>query len=252
MKSFKTFIEASITKEYDPTPGGMEWGTEKGTDYYKRLTPGQTPGQDQTVEPESSADYDYNFSEEDLTALNYSADNFSWEDAINFGLYDDDELEEEEADYDDNELEAQEEEYLQQGDINEVLSTQGRLKRRFTARRNRQKLTNARRLALRRGSSPDRLKRRSVRGARSMVYKRLMSGRKKAGMPPAEKQRMEAMMKRFNPLVSRLAVRILPNMRKMELHRMKTRSSRKPQHSKKYKASKPINTSSKSSKKTKK
>ena len=29
------------TREYDPTPGGMEWGTDKGDDYYRDLTPGQ-------------------------------------------------------------------------------------------------------------------------------------------------------------------------------------------------------------------
>ena len=28
---------------YDPTPGGMEWGTDKGDNYYRSLTPGQTP-----------------------------------------------------------------------------------------------------------------------------------------------------------------------------------------------------------------
>ena len=26
--------EVNETKEYDPTPGGMEWGTDKGDDYY--------------------------------------------------------------------------------------------------------------------------------------------------------------------------------------------------------------------------
>ena len=63
-----------------------------------------------------------------------------------------------------------------------------------------------------------------------------MGGRKSAGMPPAEKARMETMMKRFNPIVSRLAVRMIPKMRKMELSRMKSRSAKKPAHSKKYKA----------------
>ena len=28
---------------YDPTPGGMEWGTDKGDNYYRSLTPGQSP-----------------------------------------------------------------------------------------------------------------------------------------------------------------------------------------------------------------
>ena len=28
-------------ERYDPTPGGMEWGTPQGTDYFKSLTPGE-------------------------------------------------------------------------------------------------------------------------------------------------------------------------------------------------------------------
>ena len=124
--------------------------------------------------------------------------------------------------------------------LDEVLSVQGRLKRRFAARKNRQKLKVARNIALRRGSSPDRLKKRATRGARSMVYKRLLKGRDKSSMPPAEKARFERLIVMYQPLIQRFAQRMLPKMRKMEITRMKNRRGKAPQKSKKYKASKPI------------
>jgi len=255
--------------EYDPTPGGMEWGTDKGTEYFKKLTPGEekakktelikpinTPIQvkencgceDIEVETEKdNSKHEYRkqneaeadtLTDEDIKSLEAEAENFTWEDALSLHLYDDDELE----DITD---------YHSDINITEVLSVQGRLKRRFSARRNRQKLKVARQIALRRGSSPERLKKRAVRGARGMVYKRLLRGRNRANLPPAERSRLETMVKRFAPLVSRLAVKMLPNMRKMEIARMKSRGSKKAQVSKKYKPAKPIKSSSQKSKKAK-
>jgi len=124
--------------------------------------------------------------------------------------------------------------------ITEVLSLQGRLKRRFAARKNRQKLKVARNIALRRGSTPDRLKKRATRGARGLVYKRLLRGRSKTNMPPAEKARLEKMLQLYAPLVQRLSVRLLPNMRKMEIQRMKNRKGSAAKKSKKYKAARPV------------
>ena len=112
-------------------------------------------------------------------------------------------------------------------------------KRKFSARKNRQKLKVARGIALRRGSSPDRLKKRATRGARGMVYKRLLKGRDKSKLPPAEKGRLEKLIGMYAPLVSRLAVRMLPGMRKMEIQRMKNRKGGAATKSKKYKAAKP-------------
>ena len=128
--------------------------------------------------------------------------------------------------------------------LDEVLSVQGRLKRKFAARKNKQKLRVARNIALRRGSSPDRLKKRAVRGARNMVYKRLLKGRDKSSMPPAEKARFEKLIGMYKPLVQRFAVRMLPRMRKMEINRMKNRKGKLPQKAKKYKASRPISKAS--------
>ena len=170
----------------------------------------------------------------DVNELEKLALEFTFDDAIHLGLYDQEELTEDDFDgdndpFDDHEI-----------NITEVLSVQGRLKRRFAAKRNKQKLRVARRIALRRGSTPDRLKRRAVRGARLMVYKRLLRGRDRAGLPPAEKQRLERMITRFEPLVSRISVKLLPQMRKNEIKRLTQRGRMKPKSSKKFKPAKPI------------
>jgi hypothetical protein len=38
-------------ERYDPTPGGMEWGTPQGTDYFKSLTPGEGKEREKPLKP---------------------------------------------------------------------------------------------------------------------------------------------------------------------------------------------------------
>ena len=83
-----------------------------------------------------------------------------------------------------------------------------------------------------------------------MVYKRLLRGRDRAGLPPAEKARLERMIQRFQPLVSRISVNLLPQMRKNEIKRLTTQGRMKAKTSKKFKAAKPVRSASQ--KKTKK
>ena len=269
-------------------PGSMEWGTDVGDNYYRSLTPGQTPTNKKAllkpldikaIKPEDvkarlrqkitedfelghikhrQADHtkhQYPIDNEidaqwksnvdgiltgayeggeitmqDVRELEDEVENYTFEDALEDGLYDPDELMDMDFDGDEyNDIE-----------ITEALSVQGRMKRRFAARRNRQKLRVARRIALRRGSTPDRLKRRAVRGARLMVYKRLLRGRDRAGLPPAEKARLERMITRFQPLVNRISVKLLPQMRRNEIKRLTNRGKVGATKSKKYKAAKPI------------
>ena len=342
MKSFRDFLYED--SRYNPKPGGHEWGTPQGTEYYKSLTPGQNNPKEDPIKPlnikarkpedekagtkitegqkkvkvtqrvitkpsiekieeierhgvpkdatkaqlkkirssDSSskgakqlAHWKLNMHHEDVQRLSaekskeeYPKKNadeapdidmmmtggegntfiddadvneleklaleFTFDDAIHLGLYDQEELTEDDFDDDDDPFDDYE------INITEVLSVQGRLKRRFAAKRNKQKLRVARRIALRRGSTPDRLKRRAVRGARLMVYKRLLRGRDRAGLPPAEKQRLERMITRFEPLVSRISVKLLPQMRKNEIKRLTQRGRMKPKSSKKFKPAKPI------------
>ena len=167
---------------------------------------------------------------EDVLALDKEAEDITFDQEVDMGLYDDDELEQDDFDGDP----------LNDIEIMEVLSVQGRMKRRFAARRNRQRLKVSRSIALRRGSTPDRLKRRATRGARLMVYKRLLRGRDRSKLPPAEKARLEGMIKKFQPLVNRIAVKLQPQIRKNEIKRMAARGKKSATASKKYKAAKPI------------
>ena len=180
-------------------------------------------------------------SKDDIAHLYAEIDNMTDEQMDEYGFWDDCDCEDD-CDCNDYESDVEWEDGIgDEVEITEVLSVQGRLKRKFAARKNRQKLRVARNIALRRGSSPDRLKKRAVRGARNMVYKRLLRGRDKSAMPPAEKARFERLIGMYKPLVQRFAQRMLPKMRKMEITRMKNRSGKKPQKSKKYKAARPVN-----------
>lgn len=263
---------------YNSEMGVMDWGSPKGTTYMKDNTPGESQEACSSCEGAGCSHCDYRgthsrkieaqakFAEEteagetkkkyredntevapeagivpltkdDLAHLYAEIETMTEDDMEAYGFFDDDE------DDDEDELESSidwEDFDMEEVDIMEVLSVQGRLKRKFSARKNRQKLKVARNIALRRGSAPDRLKKRAVRGARNMVYKRLLKGRDKSAMPPAEKARFERLIGMYKPLIQRFAQRMLPKMRKLEINRMKNRKGKAAQKSKKYKASRPI------------
>jgi len=230
--AFKNMLHDAFLGEeildYDPTPGHMEWGTPQGTKYMKQMTPGETEAgetkkkyrEDNEEEAET-----LELSSDDIRALEYEADHLTFKQMIELGMYDDEDFE---ISDDDPHSEV---------NVTEALSIQGRLKRRFAARKNKQKLRVARKIALRRASSPDRMRKRARRGARAMVYKRVLRGRNKAQMPPSERARFEKMLDtRFSAIISRLQVRMLPQMRRKEIARLKSRSGKKATVSKKYKA----------------
>ena len=178
------------------------------------------------------------FTEPEIEALEHEVDELSFEDMMGLGMYDKDELEDFEA-FD------QDVDWHDEVQITEVLSIQGRMKRRFAARRNRQKLKVARMRAARRAADPTRLKRRATRGARNMLKNRIARGRDLSALPPAEKARIEGMVMRFSGLVSRIAQRMIPIVRKNEMKRLKSGSRQKSQKAKKYNPKKALASASK-------
>ena len=162
-------------------------------------------------------------SAEDIQQLLTKADNLSIDDMKDLGIIDEEEPEEE-LEIDTAEVQ-----------VTEALTPLGRIKRRQAARRNKTKLKLARVRALKRAGGNARIKLRATRGARNLMYKRLLRGRDKSGLPPSEKARLETMIQRFQPLIARIAVRILPQIRKTELSRLKNkRAGMKPQKAKKF------------------
>lgn len=224
-----------------------EWGRPEGTEYLKALTPGE-PGKTTkknktnnkyhykavTEEQEDmeilEMDVDSIFTPEEVADMEIEIDTMQFSDLENLGVFDQEELDDfamsDELDIHDN------------IDILETLTIQGRMKRRFAARRNRQKLKVARMRAARRAADPARIKRRATRGARNMIKSRLARGRDMSSLPPAEKSRLEMMAKRFSGLVARLATRMLPVVRKAELKRLTSKKGGASQKAKKYKPAK--------------
>jgi hypothetical protein len=155
----------------------------------------------------------------------------TWEDIVD--LYDEDEIEymenpEHEEDEDDDEDEGEDdEEEDEDEDIKEAISPQGRLKKKFNAIRTKSRRQLARNIAIKRISTPERLKSRSVRAARRMVYKRLLRNRDMSTVSAAEKNRLEAQVKRLAPMVARISIRVLPKVRKMEQSRIKNKGRKK-------------------------
>lgn len=241
-------LASMVNEEYEATK--HEWGTEEGTEYYKSITPGEKSKKkkvkedlDQQLEPlgcdnkieidiekdiskheyrdKNSDEADsYYLTNRDIFEMERFADSLTWDDMLELDMYDEEELEEVE-------------ETLEQ-DLEEELSIQGRMKRRFAARRNRQKLKVARARRLRMASGPDRIKMRAQRGARNMMKSRLARGRDVKNMPPAEKARLEKMVKRFAPIVAKIAQRMVPQMRRQEITRLKKRGRAAPQKAKKF------------------
>ena len=138
----------------------------------------------------------------------------SWDDLVD--LYDEDEIE-----YDDS-PETEEGEDLEEG-----ITPAGRLKKKFNAMRTKSRRMMARNIAIKRVSSPEKLKSRSIRAARRMVYKRLLRNRDISTVSATEKTRLEGQIKRMAPMVARLSVRVMPAVRKLEQSRIKNSRTRK-------------------------
>jgi hypothetical protein len=137
----------------------------------------------------------------------------SWDDMVD--LYDEDEIE-----YDESPDEEGEE-------LEEGITPAGRLKKKFNAMRTKSRRMMARNIAIKRVSSPEKLKSRSIRAARRMVYKRLLRNRDISSVSSSEKTRLEAQIKRMAPMVARLSVRVMPAVRKLEQSRIKNSRTKK-------------------------
>jgi len=151
-------------------------------------------------------EYDLVAIENDVTA---EIENAEWEDLIDYYDYED-------LNYEDSDE-----------DIAEGITPQGRLKKRFNMMRTKGRRNLARNMALKRVATPDRIKSRSVRAARNMVYSRVLRGRDRSSLSASEKTRLEGMVKRMAPMVGRLSIRLQQKERMIDRKRINNRNKRK-------------------------
>ena len=151
-------------------------------------------------------EYDLVAIENDVAA---EIENAEWEDLVDYYDYED-------LNYEDSDE-----------DIAEGITPQGRLKKRFNMMRTKGRRNLARNMALKRVATPDRIKSRSVRAARNMVYSRVLRGRDRSSLSASEKTRLEGMVKRMAPMVGRLSIRLQQKERMIDRKRINNRNKRK-------------------------
>ena len=122
---------------------------------------------------------------------------------------------------------AEEDEDEGEEGLDEAITPQGRLKKRFAAMRNKTRRNLAKNMALKRIATPDVIKGRSIRAARRMVYKRILRNRDPSSVSASEKARIEAQVKRMAPMVSRLSIRLQQSERKRDQSRVTNARTKK-------------------------
>ena len=124
---------------------------------------------------------------------------------------------------------AEEDEDEDEGEegLDEAITPQGRLKKKFAAMRNKTRRNLAKNMALKRIATPDVIKGRSIRAARRMVYKRILRNRDPSSVSASEKARIEAQVKRMAPMVSRISIRLQQSERKRDQARVTNARTKK-------------------------
>lgn len=108
-------------------------------------------------------------------------------------------------------------------DIDEVLSTQARLKKKAQMRRIKTKLKIGRKRQAKRIASMDRLKNRSRRQARAAVLKKILRGKDKSDLSYGSRASYERMVNRKQAMISRMARKLLPKTRAADRSKMRAK-----------------------------
>lgn len=110
--------------------------------------------------------------------------------------------------------------------LDEVLSFIQRRKKAISFRKTRAKVKMGAKRQASKAADPARLKRRSKRGARAAVFRRLARGQSKADVPIGKRISIEKRMARMGKRIERVAMKQLPKIRKMDQQRRRNRMTK--------------------------
>jgi hypothetical protein len=105
----------------------------------------------------------------------------------------------------------------EQSELNEVLDTSARLKKRQAFIRNKARITLARKVQARRLADTDRLKKRSKQRARNLLIKRLYQGRTRSQIPISQRAAVDAKLKKMSRAVNRISTKLLRRVRQEDI-----------------------------------
>lgn len=105
-------------------------------------------------------------------------------------------------------------------EVDEALTPAQRFKRAMQMRRLSKKIQRARKIALKRMSSPEKLRKRARRHARNILRKRFTKGKPYSELGIAQKTQIEKFIAKKKAVINRLSTRLLPTMRRLEMRRL--------------------------------
>lgn len=115
-----------------------------------------------------------------------------------------------------NSVELTEEE---QHEINEVLDTAARIKKRQQFINRKSRIALARKVQARRLASLDRIKTRAHQRARSMLIKRLYNGRTRSEIPLAQRKAVDTKLGRMRNAIDRMSLKLIRRVRQDDIRR---------------------------------
>lgn len=182
-------------------------GLQHSIEYYASVVARQVPGVDarvlaNMVEIKESVDLVEEPSDDELQKFidkNIDAASDEWED-IEY-LYDEDEDPEE---------------------LNAALSPAERKKRSIQMKRNAKKIARKRKISLKKPSSPEKLKARARKHAIKILRKKFVKGQNYDDLNFAQKEKIERLIQKKKAVVDKLAVRLMPKLKKLEQERLKS------------------------------
>lgn len=114
--------------------------------------------------------------------------------------------------------------------LDEVLDTSARLKRRAQFKRRGARIALARKMQSKRLATPDRLKARAKMRAKSLIIKRLFQGRSVSQIPLSQRQQVSKKLAMMKGSIKRISTKLLRRVKQDDIarktgHRAKNKSS---------------------------
>lgn len=113
-------------------------------------------------------------------------------------------------------VELTEEELLQ---LDEVLDTSARLKKRQDFIRRRARIAMARKIQSKRLATTDRIKARAKRRAKTLLIKRLFQGRTRSEIPLSQRKMVDTKLARLKGAINRISTKLIRRVRQQDIAR---------------------------------
>lgn len=106
-------------------------------------------------------------------------------------------------------------------ELDEALTMQQRLKRKVAFKKAKAKIALGKKKAAKRLASPEKLKGRSIKKAREVIIKKILKNKDKSELSFAARQGLEKKVDKKKAVISKLAKKLLPQVRKADRAKLK-------------------------------